>query len=89
MTPLRQITAFRDILKRFKNYKNINYYYPKSKQNGKGHDASYPRETLSNKMVRAQFIVPLQHNYYQKAKIYYEFICNTLYNKIFFKLFGE
>jgi len=28
---------------------------------GMGHDASCPRETLSNNMARAQFIVPLQY----------------------------
>ncbi|HCL89948.1 MAG TPA: hypothetical protein DHW70_01285 [Candidatus Atribacteria bacterium] len=39
------------------------YYNPKSKQNGKGHDASCPQEKLVNNMVRAQFIVPIQYNY--------------------------
>ena len=28
-----------------------------------GHDASYPKEKLGNNIVRAQFIVPLQHDY--------------------------
>ena len=29
------------------------------------HDTSCPQEKLGNNMVRAQFIVPLQHNYNQ------------------------
>ena len=33
-----------------------------------GHDASCPQEKLGNNIVRAQFIVPLQHNYNQKIK---------------------
>lgn len=30
-----------------------------------GYDASCPQEKLGNSMARAQFIVPLQHNYNQ------------------------
>jgi len=41
-----------------------------------GHDASCPQKILGNKMVRAQFIVPLQHNYSQKAILYCKIICN-------------
>ena len=43
----------------------------------KGHDETCPQEILSNKIVRAQFIVPLQHNYNQKGTIYCKIICNT------------
>jgi len=35
-----------------------------------GHDASCPEEKLDNNIVRAQFIVHLQHNYSQKIKRY-------------------
>ena len=35
-----------------------------------GHDVSCPQEKLGNNIVRAQFIVPLQHNYNQKIKRY-------------------
>ena len=33
-----------------------------------GHNASCPQEKLGNNIVRAQFIVPQQHNYNQKTK---------------------
>jgi len=45
----------------------------------KGHDASCPQEKLDNNMARAQFIVPLQHNYSQKVIIYYKIICKASY----------
>jgi hypothetical protein len=44
------------------------------KVNKVGHDASCPQEKLSNNMARAQFIVPLQHNYNQSY-----FQCDTQY----------
>ena len=64
-------------------------YYTKSKQNGNvGARCIVPTEKMGNKMVRAQFIVPLQHNCNQKTIIYFEFVCNTLYKK-YFEFFGE
>ena len=57
---------------------------PKNKQNGKGHDTSCPLEKLGNSMARAQFIVPLQHNYNKKAIVYCKIIRNTAH-KIFYK----
>ena len=39
-------------------------------------------------MARAQFIVPLQHNYNQKIIIYYKIIYNVPYIKFAENIFG-
>lgn len=61
----------------------------KSKQNGNvGHDVSYPRETLGNKMVRPNSLHPYNTTITNKTKIYYKLICNTSY-KIFLSFLGN
>jgi len=42
-----------------------------------GYDASCPQGKSDNNIVRAQFIVPLQHNYNQKVTIYCKIIYGT------------
>ena len=44
------------------------------------HDASGPQEKFGNNIVRAQFIVPLQHNYNQKTKRYNKKIIIFIWN---------
>jgi len=53
-----------------------------------GHDASCPQEKLGNNMARAQFIVPLQHNYNQKVIICYKIIYNVPYTEPVENIFG-
>jgi hypothetical protein len=47
-----------------------------------------PTGEISNNMARAQFIVPLQHNYNQKVIICYKIICNVPYTQPVENIFG-